>query len=208
MAGFSLTVLSTWREVYAYILWGSDVHNLLTIVSGCLTRHLQFVLDDFDVFMWICLRIPILTPSSWLSLLGCRRINTFATKWSISRPSYCVIYWCFFLQTGLVIVDGWLKLTAPAQTAVLFKELRLTLHSVLKELIRKPEVTFMLLLSCNNFWLVSCYKCILSLFISCRVVTFNLSLTCFSDASRMSCMSAAGFQCPMIPKTHFSKVKS
>ncbi|KAM5573325.1 DExH-box ATP-dependent RNA helicase DExH7, chloroplastic-like [Rosa sericea] len=42
-------------------------------------------------------------------------------------------------QTGLVIVDGWLKLTAPAQTAVLFKELRLTLHSVLKELIRKPE---------------------------------------------------------------------
>ncbi|XP_058091132.1 DExH-box ATP-dependent RNA helicase DExH7, chloroplastic isoform X2 [Magnolia sinica] len=43
-------------------------------------------------------------------------------------------------QTGLVTIDGWLKLTAPAQTAVLFKELRLTLHSVLKELIRKPEM--------------------------------------------------------------------
>ncbi|KAF8411854.1 hypothetical protein HHK36_004413 [Tetracentron sinense] len=42
-------------------------------------------------------------------------------------------------QTGLVTLDGWLKLTAPAQTAVLFKELRLTLHSVLKELIKKPE---------------------------------------------------------------------
>ncbi|PON48782.1 RNA helicase, ATP-dependent DEAH box [Parasponia andersonii] len=42
-------------------------------------------------------------------------------------------------QTGLVTVDGWLKLTAPAQTAVLFKELRLTLHSILKDLIRKPE---------------------------------------------------------------------
>lgn len=41
-------------------------------------------------------------------------------------------------QTGLVTIDGWLKLTAPAQTAVLFKELRLTLHSILKELIRKP----------------------------------------------------------------------
>ncbi|KAI9107308.1 hypothetical protein K1719_021696 [Acacia pycnantha] len=43
-------------------------------------------------------------------------------------------------QTGLVIIDGWLRLTAPAQIAVLFKELRLTLHSILKELIRKPEV--------------------------------------------------------------------
>ncbi|KAF3452627.1 hypothetical protein FNV43_RR03060 [Rhamnella rubrinervis] len=43
-------------------------------------------------------------------------------------------------QTGLVTIDGWLKLTAPAQTAVLFKELRLTLHSILRELIRRPEV--------------------------------------------------------------------
>ncbi|KAI4298953.1 hypothetical protein L6164_032458 [Bauhinia variegata] len=42
-------------------------------------------------------------------------------------------------QTGLVIIDGWLKLTAPAQIAVLFKELRSTLHSILKELTRKPE---------------------------------------------------------------------
>ncbi|XP_010256331.1 PREDICTED: DExH-box ATP-dependent RNA helicase DExH7, chloroplastic isoform X1 [Nelumbo nucifera] len=42
-------------------------------------------------------------------------------------------------QTGMVVIDGWLKLKAPAQTAVLFKELRLTLHAVLKELIKKPE---------------------------------------------------------------------
>ncbi|KAK7265506.1 hypothetical protein RJT34_33126 [Clitoria ternatea] len=42
-------------------------------------------------------------------------------------------------QTGLVTIDGWLKLTAPAQIAVLFKELRLALHSILKELIRIPE---------------------------------------------------------------------
>ncbi|XP_017226495.1 DExH-box ATP-dependent RNA helicase DExH7, chloroplastic isoform X2 [Daucus carota subsp. sativus] len=42
-------------------------------------------------------------------------------------------------QTGLVIIDGWLKLKAPAQTAVLFKELRATLHSILKELIGKPQ---------------------------------------------------------------------
>ncbi|XP_015875842.3 DExH-box ATP-dependent RNA helicase DExH7, chloroplastic isoform X1 [Ziziphus jujuba] len=42
-------------------------------------------------------------------------------------------------QTGIVAIDGWLKLSAPAQTAVLFKELRLTLHSILRELIRKPE---------------------------------------------------------------------
>ncbi|KAJ8476961.1 hypothetical protein OPV22_020688 [Ensete ventricosum] len=42
-------------------------------------------------------------------------------------------------QAGLITIDGWLKLTAPAQTAVLFKELRTTLHAVLKELIRKPE---------------------------------------------------------------------
>ncbi|GMP39366.1 hypothetical protein CsSME_00010233 [Camellia sinensis var. sinensis] len=42
-------------------------------------------------------------------------------------------------QSGLVTIDGWIKLVAPAQIAVLFKELRLTLHSVLKELIRKPQ---------------------------------------------------------------------
>ncbi|KAI3497504.1 hypothetical protein L1887_40163 [Cichorium endivia] len=42
-------------------------------------------------------------------------------------------------QTGVVTIDGWLKMAAPAQTAVLFKELRLTLHSILKELIRKPQ---------------------------------------------------------------------
>ncbi|KAJ9687568.1 hypothetical protein PVL29_016165 [Vitis rotundifolia] len=42
-------------------------------------------------------------------------------------------------QSGMVNIDGWLKLAAPAQIAVLFKELRVTLHSVLKELIRIPE---------------------------------------------------------------------
>jgi hypothetical protein len=39
-----------------------------------------------------------------------------------------------------VVIDSWLKLTAPAQITVLFKELRTTLDAVLKELIRKPEV--------------------------------------------------------------------
>ncbi|KAJ3675190.1 hypothetical protein LUZ60_004232 [Juncus effusus] len=43
-------------------------------------------------------------------------------------------------QLGYVVIDGWLKLNAPAQTAVLFKELRTTLDAVLKELIRKPEM--------------------------------------------------------------------
>ncbi|CAL5329776.1 unnamed protein product [Camellia sinensis] len=43
-------------------------------------------------------------------------------------------------QSGLVTIDGWIKLVAPAQIAVLFKELRLTLHSVLKKLIRKPQM--------------------------------------------------------------------
>ncbi|WCJ18473.1 RNA helicase family protein [Euphorbia peplus] len=42
-------------------------------------------------------------------------------------------------QTGLVTIDGWLKVTAPAQSAVLFKELRSALHSLLKELIQKPK---------------------------------------------------------------------
>ncbi|XP_024015493.1 DExH-box ATP-dependent RNA helicase DExH7, chloroplastic isoform X2 [Eutrema salsugineum] len=42
-------------------------------------------------------------------------------------------------QSGTVTIDGWLKLAAPAQTAVLFKELRLTLHSIFKDLIRKPQ---------------------------------------------------------------------
>ncbi|KAL6515211.1 hypothetical protein OROHE_018843 [Orobanche hederae] len=43
-------------------------------------------------------------------------------------------------QAGLVVVDKWLKMAAPAQTAVLFKELRFTLHSILTELISKPQV--------------------------------------------------------------------
>lgn len=42
-------------------------------------------------------------------------------------------------QDGIVTVDGWLKMAAPAQTAVLFKELRSTLHSILQDLIRKPQ---------------------------------------------------------------------
>lgn len=42
-------------------------------------------------------------------------------------------------QMGVVTVDGWLKIAAPAQTAVLFKELRLTLQSVLNDLIKKPQ---------------------------------------------------------------------
>ncbi|KAH9751108.1 DExH-box ATP-dependent RNA helicase DExH7 [Citrus sinensis] len=42
-------------------------------------------------------------------------------------------------QTGQVTIDGWLKVTAPAQTAVLFKELRLTLHSILRQMIRNPQ---------------------------------------------------------------------
>ncbi|OIT26180.1 PREDICTED: DExH-box ATP-dependent RNA helicase DExH7, chloroplastic-like isoform X1 [Nicotiana attenuata] len=44
-------------------------------------------------------------------------------------------------QTGRVTIDGWLEVAAPAQTAVLFKELRLTLHDILKELIRNPQVS-------------------------------------------------------------------
>ncbi|KAF8714746.1 hypothetical protein HU200_027269 [Digitaria exilis] len=43
-------------------------------------------------------------------------------------------------QTGVVVIDGWLRLSAPAQTAVLFKQLRITLDAVLKELTRKPEM--------------------------------------------------------------------
>ncbi|XP_031281011.1 DExH-box ATP-dependent RNA helicase DExH7, chloroplastic-like, partial [Pistacia vera] len=42
-------------------------------------------------------------------------------------------------QTGQVNIDGWLNLNAPAQTAVLFKELRVTLHYILKKMIRNPE---------------------------------------------------------------------
>ncbi|KAL6650601.1 hypothetical protein ACP70R_009526 [Stipagrostis hirtigluma subsp. patula] len=43
-------------------------------------------------------------------------------------------------QTGVVVIDGWLRLSAAAQTAVLFKQLRMTLDAVLKELTRKPEM--------------------------------------------------------------------
>eukprot|EP00249_Psilotum_nudum_P011376 c23135_g1_i1 orf=250-4686(-) len=42
-------------------------------------------------------------------------------------------------QTGLVTVDGWLKMKAPAQTAVLFKELRSALDTVLQMLIERPQ---------------------------------------------------------------------
>lgn len=49
-------------------------------------------------------------------------------------------------QTGVVVIDGWLRLSAAAQTAVLFKQLRITLDAVLKELTRKPEVRCIFLL--------------------------------------------------------------
>ncbi|KAJ7562998.1 hypothetical protein O6H91_03G092300 [Diphasiastrum complanatum] len=42
-------------------------------------------------------------------------------------------------QTGHVTVDGWLEMKAAAQTAVLFKELRIALDSVLRESIEKPQ---------------------------------------------------------------------
>ncbi|KAK4339893.1 hypothetical protein RND71_041355 [Anisodus tanguticus] len=42
-------------------------------------------------------------------------------------------------ETGTVTIDGWLEVAAPAQTAVLFKELQLTLHDILKELNRNPQ---------------------------------------------------------------------
>ncbi|CAM6038869.1 unnamed protein product [Sphagnum compactum] len=42
-------------------------------------------------------------------------------------------------QSGRVIVDGWLEMNAPAQTAVLFKELRIALDSVLQERIVMPQ---------------------------------------------------------------------
>jgi ATP-dependent RNA helicase DHX29 len=45
-------------------------------------------------------------------------------------------------QTGRVTVDGWLEMNAPAQTAVLFKELRVALNGVLQERIGKPQVPF------------------------------------------------------------------
>lgn len=50
-------------------------------------------------------------------------------------------------QTGVVVIDGWLRLSAAAQTAVLFKQLRITLDAVLKELTRKPEVWYIQLLN-------------------------------------------------------------
>lgn len=59
----------------------------------------------------------------------------------LTSQQILIICWFLFLQTGLITVDGWLKMAAPAQTAVIFKELRLTLHSILKELISKPKVT-------------------------------------------------------------------
>ncbi|MCO5562598.1 hypothetical protein L7F22_016226 [Adiantum nelumboides] len=45
-------------------------------------------------------------------------------------------------QTGQVSADGWLRMNAPAQTAVLFKELRAAVGSILEELIRNPKNSF------------------------------------------------------------------
>lgn len=50
-------------------------------------------------------------------------------------------------QTGRVTVDGWLEMNAPAQTAVLFKELRGALSGVLQERIGKPKVYIYIYLS-------------------------------------------------------------
>ncbi|VFQ59026.1 unnamed protein product [Cuscuta campestris] len=42
-------------------------------------------------------------------------------------------------QGGIITIDGWLKVRAAAQTAVLFKELQLTLRDILKDLIQNPR---------------------------------------------------------------------
>lgn len=88
-----------------------------------------------------------------------------------SKSIICILVMIFRLkfQTGLIIVDNWLKMAAPAQIAVLFKELRFTLHSILKELISKPQVRYVdfAVISYSHvciFWLFICTSCILSLY--------------------------------------------
>ncbi|KAH9685258.1 DExH-box ATP-dependent RNA helicase DExH7 [Citrus sinensis] len=66
-------------------------------------------------------------------------------------------------QTGQVTIDGWLKVTAPAQIAVLFKELRLTLHSILRQMIRNPQFRFQISevgtkLNSSREWFNACYS--------------------------------------------------
>eukprot|EP00898_Chlorokybus_atmophyticus_P004343 jgi/Chlat1/490/Chrsp103S00981 len=43
-------------------------------------------------------------------------------------------------ESGEILIDGWLRFKAPAQIAVLFKELRRAINSVLSDKIRRPEL--------------------------------------------------------------------
>ncbi|KAG4929113.1 hypothetical protein JHK82_046172 [Glycine max] len=70
---------------------------------------------------------------------GRREVHIHPSSINNNSKGFQYPFLVFLEKTGQLIIDGWLKLTAPAQIAVLFKELRLALHSILKELIRKPE---------------------------------------------------------------------
>jgi ATP-dependent RNA helicase DHX29 len=45
------------------------------------------------------------------------------------------------MQEGRIVVDGWLEMNAPAQTAVLFKELRKKLDALLIEKIDRKQIS-------------------------------------------------------------------
>lgn len=45
------------------------------------------------------------------------------------------------MQEGRIVVDGWLEMNAPAQTAVLFKELRKKLDALLIEKINRKQIS-------------------------------------------------------------------
>jgi ATP-dependent RNA helicase DHX29 len=45
------------------------------------------------------------------------------------------------VQEGRIVVDDWLEMNAPAQTAVLFKELRKKLDALLIEKINRKQIS-------------------------------------------------------------------
>lgn len=114
------------------LLVGSHRGNccLLSFMSlwnwrGFITIVDQLVHEIQNNIPWDCWEAVLLIASFPLSSLWNR-------EW----------HWDSCLQAGLIVIDDWLKLTAPARTAVLFKELRVMLHAVLKELIKRPEVSY------------------------------------------------------------------
>lgn len=94
----------------------------------------------------------VVSPSALLLFGGTisveHKVVVYLCSWSylkrfalVDDASDAIVADTHEVQAGLVTVDQWLQMHAPAQTAVYFKELRLALDSLLHTRIGVPRVS-------------------------------------------------------------------